>query len=56
VEQIKEEIDGHAWILAKADSSTVLMAESDQLWREVLISMGNEYKVMANYPEDPRLN
>lgn len=56
VEQIKEEIDGHAWILAKADSATVLMAESDQLWREVLIAMGNEYKLMANYPEDPRLN
>ncbi len=56
VEQLREEIDGHAWILAPADAQTVLTHEPDLLWKEVLTSMGSEYKLMANYPEDPRLN
>lgn len=55
-EQLQGELDDKAWILAHATKQLILMEEEEDLWRRVLKQLGKEYSLMANYPEDPRLN
>jgi putative transcriptional regulator len=54
--QLQEEVDAGGWIMAEVHPSFVFDAEPDTLWREVLRHMGGNYALMANFPEDPRLN
>lgn len=54
--QLEEEIDEDAWILASAGADIVFDTDPDQLWRTVLRRMGGEYAVLANFPDDPRMN
>lgn len=56
-DQLGEELNDKAWILTQASSQWVMQPpDDDDLWRYVLRQMGKEYSLMANYPEDPRLN
>ncbi len=55
--QLDTEMGEGSWIVQKKpDPSLLFDLESEQQWREVLRSMGGEFKVIANYPTDPRLN
>ncbi|GAA0880056.1 YqgE/AlgH family protein [Algoriphagus jejuensis] len=55
--QLSDELEDNTWIICdhKIDSE-VLQNTPDELWRLLLKSMGGEFKVIANYPLDPRLN
>lgn len=55
-EQLDDEIEAGGWILTTAGAAEVFPAEPDQLWRGVLRRMGGEYAILANYPDDPRMN
>jgi putative transcriptional regulator len=55
-EQLKEEIEQKAWFIADIDISSFFETDPDKLWRKVLTEMGGEYRIIANYPIDPRLN
>lgn len=55
-EQLKNELEQDSWIVASATSEMVFDTPSDSFWRTVLKGMGGDFKVMANYPTDPRLN
>lgn len=54
--QLNEEIEQGGWILAPGSEAAVFDAEPSNLWRSILRGMGSEYAVLANFPEDPRLN
>lgn len=54
--QLDGELDGKSWIITPAESGIVFEQNPDNLWRRTLRSMGEEYAMMANFPEDPRLN
>ncbi len=55
--QLDAEMEEGFWIVQKKPNPSLLFdLESEQQWREVLRSMGGEFKVIANYPIDPRLN
>jgi putative transcriptional regulator len=54
--QLDGELEGKSWIIAPAESGIVFETNPDNLWRRTLRSMGDEYAIMANFPEDPRLN
>lgn len=55
--QLMEEIKQKSWIVYKSPSSeTIFELSSESLWKEILKAMGGKYKVMSNYPPDPRLN
>jgi hypothetical protein len=34
----------------------VMQEPDSDLWKKVLSKMGQQFKLMANYPDDPRLN
>jgi putative transcriptional regulator len=55
--QLSDELSENTWIISDSKFEIkVLQNTSDELWKLVLKNMGGEFKVMANYPLDPRLN
>lgn len=54
--QLEQELERKSWIVAPEDPSFIFRTDYQDLWRTVLQSMGTKYKVIANYPVDPRLN
>jgi putative transcriptional regulator len=54
--QLEDEVNRNSWMISKIDLNTILNQNPKLLWREVLKKMGGDFKVMANYPTDPRLN
>jgi putative transcriptional regulator len=58
-EQLQEEIKRNSWLVANATIELVMNAgaSSDaKLWQDVLKSMGKEYGIIANFPENPLWN
>ncbi len=56
VGQLQDEIDEGTWILHPSDGKHVFETDPAELWRSVLREMGGEYAILANYPDDPRMN
>ncbi len=55
--QLEDELKIKSWIIFKNTSpELVLDTEPEHLWQEVLKIKGGKFKVIANYPQDPRLN
>ena len=54
--QLSEEIKGKSWIVADTKAEQVLDNNTNRLWGNVLKTMGREYAMMANFPENPSLN
>lgn len=55
--QLMEEMEAKSWMVyKKATPVLVFNPNPQQLWNEVLQNMGGKYRVIANYPTDPRLN
>lgn len=54
--QLAGELGAKSWIVARTDVSFLFDTPPDQFWRGVLKRMGGEFKAIANYPVDPRLN
>jgi putative transcriptional regulator len=55
-EQLEGELKKDSWIVSDSDASLIFDTPSKNFWREVLKRMGGQYKVLSNYPTDPRLN
>lgn len=53
--QLEEEMETESWFLTPAQGSFAFEAR-EHLWKEILEEMGGKYRMIANYPEDPRLN
>jgi len=54
--QLAGEMQGGSWIRQPASAGKVFTLASDAFWRDILREKGGRYKVLANYPLDPRLN
>jgi putative transcriptional regulator len=54
--QLEAELDEEAWITAPGGADLIFDTDPDALWRTVLRRMGGEYAVLANFPDDPRMN
>lgn len=54
--QLEGETEEKSWIITPAKGETLWPTQPEDLWRETLRSLGNEYAIVANFPEDPRLN
>ncbi len=54
--QLDGEMNRNSWIISETDAHFIFDTPANQFWREILKSMGGEYKVLSNYPTDPRLN
>lgn len=54
--QLQEEINENTWLLQQAASSLVLHKNANEIWKRAIEKMGKDYKIMSNFPVDPRLN
>ncbi|MCE7042272.1 YqgE/AlgH family protein [Dyadobacter sp. CY312] len=54
--QLDEELDQDSWIVTNTTSDFIFDTPPGNFWREILRSMGGEYRSIAHYPTDPRLN
>jgi putative transcriptional regulator len=56
-QQLDEEINEDSWIVTdKLNSDIIFNADEGNLWREVVISLGQRYAHIANFPQNPSLN
>jgi putative transcriptional regulator len=54
--QLKSELEQGSWIVSRTDSDTIFTSRPEDLWKTVLRGMGGQYKILSNFPLDPRLN
>lgn len=54
--QLEEEIEAGGWILTEGTTESIFSIEPGKLWRTLLRRMGGEYAILANFPDDPRMN
>lgn len=55
--QLSDELEDNTWIVCEEKlDQKILENTPDELWKTLLKNMGGEYKLIANYPLDPRLN
>lgn len=56
-DQLDEEMGENVWFVCQTEIDQSAFTDTpEQLWRNLLKNMGGEFKVIANYPSDPRLN
>ncbi|MFM2136851.1 MAG: hypothetical protein RL021_2251 [Bacteroidota bacterium] len=54
--QLEDELKGRTWLVSKGKMEIAFSENPEGLWGEVLRSMGSEYAILANFPENPSLN
>lgn len=54
--QLTKELKEKVWIMSKFESDFIFNADCQNMWKEGMKKLGGKYKLMANYPVDPRLN
>jgi putative transcriptional regulator len=55
--QLDEELREDAWIVAnKFEADSIFSNNESNLWKEIVISLGQRYAHIANFPENPLLN
>jgi len=55
--QLDDEIKEDSWIVAdKLRNEMIFAKNEDNLWREAVISLGQRYAHIANFPQNPELN
>jgi putative transcriptional regulator len=55
--QLDDELKENSWIVTDKFAPESLFTNTDQnLWRETVISLGQRYAHIANFPENPELN
>lgn len=55
--QLKSELEVNSWIISRnVNIEQIFDTNVRSLWKEVLHTMGGKYKIVANFPVDPRLN
>jgi putative transcriptional regulator len=54
--QLADEVNEKSWISLRPHPADILALSDDSLWNRILERNGGEYKIIAQYPEDPQLN
>jgi putative transcriptional regulator len=54
--QLEREMERRSWITTEPDKRLILRTEAENLWPELLRSMGPTFGLLANIPEDISLN
>ncbi len=54
--QLESELEEHSWVLAQDNSINLLDYKPENMWKNIIRVMGDEYKDWLSYPIDPLLN
>lgn len=54
--QLENELKRDAWIVSNASSKIVMDQKADDLWKNVVHSLGKDYNMWTKFPIDPAMN
>ena len=55
--QLAEEITENTWIVSDQFTQDIIFSDNEEeLWREVIVSLGSKFAHVSNFPTDPSLN
>ncbi|MDK3160257.1 YqgE/AlgH family protein [Kamptonema cortianum] len=54
--QLEDEIQRDSWLILEAHSREVFDRDPASLWRRILTQLGWQYKLIADFPEEPGWN
>ena len=54
--QLERELKENSWVIAKVNSSIVLTNRGEDIWKRVLRSFKNKYRMWADFPDSPEMN
>jgi putative transcriptional regulator len=54
--QLQAEITEQSWLTVKATTQLVFDTEKKNIWKNSVLQMGGDYKMLINFPSDPQLN
>ncbi|MDR1762211.1 MAG: YqgE/AlgH family protein [Bacteroidales bacterium] len=54
--QLQAEFDNNEWVVTTLTHSTIFAGETKNLWRNTLETMGEKYKIWAQFPKNPEYN
>jgi putative transcriptional regulator len=54
--QLVKEVKENSWFIGNSSQEYLFEEDPKSLWRTVLRNMGDRYRVIANFPENPSLN
>jgi putative transcriptional regulator len=54
--QLEGEMNEKSWILSSVNTPILFLENEQEIWRQALRKMGNNFAMMANFPIDPTLN
>ena len=54
--QLAGEVKEDSWYIRDANADIVFAEDQANQWRHILKNMGPEFKMIANFPDDPRMN
>jgi putative transcriptional regulator len=53
--QLQKELKDNSWVIANVPNDVVMKSRGD-VWKDVLRSLDNKYKIWAEFPESPEMN
>jgi putative transcriptional regulator len=55
--QLDDELKENSWIISeKCSAGTLFTGNEQNMWKQVVISLGQRFAHIANFPENPQLN
>lgn len=54
--QLEREMKENSWIVLEAEKEHIFGPHPENLWKRIVLSLGEEYAPWINYPEDPTMN
>ena len=55
-QQLDKELKLNSWIVLEGDLSVIMKRNTANLWKDILKEKGNEFGVIADFPQDPTMN
>jgi len=56
-DQLDKEIEENSWVVVKDPITSNIFENTSRIhWKDMMAKLGGKYKMMSNYPVDPRLN
>lgn len=54
--QLEQELEINSWIVVETTKKDIIGPDPENMWQNIIMSMGNEYQIWANFPPDPAMN
>ncbi|MFM1969613.1 MAG: hypothetical protein RL152_990, partial [Bacteroidota bacterium] len=54
--QLEDEMKEKSWLIAPSTKKLIFQEQTQDIWKNAVKLLGEEYRPIINYPKDPTLN